>query len=711
MSDRPGRGVLGTLFRCEIRMLLRDKRTILIAVVAPIVIFPAYILILNFVESRERQALEQEVYTYAVEGTRAEWAGEVVRAALALEATNPDTSRAPATFQLLSPEAPEEALRAEELHLVVQGLTAREWDSVQAAEAAPDTAGSETAPDTAAVRESGADRAGEEEPSVPALRIHYRADSDFSREARNRLTERILEVRAARRDSVYRSAGFPVAMEEVAPVAAVSVATPAKEAGAFLGVALTPLLVLLMLSGGSIVAVDAISGEKERGTLETLLTTAASRTEIVRAKLLAVIVVGLAVAFINVANLLVYLVLGLLDLPASFAVEVGPVELLVLLVLFVPVAVMVAAALLLLSGVSKTYKEYQVYFFPLFLSFLVPAMAPALPGVDLHSVIALVPLAGVAVAVREILVGEMDLLFLALAFLSTGAMALWLTRLTQQTLSNERLISGAELEAADLTGGPALFPRHVVRWFLVLWVIFFGVSLWFGEALGLRGQLAVNLLGIFFGGSLLMVRRYRLDPVTTFSLRLPHPSAWLAVLIGAPSALILGIGMAQLVNTFVFPVPEQLLKSFGESLSGPDLPLWQVVLFLTVMPGIFEELAFRGVLLHGLRQRIRNRWLLTLAVGGVFAFFHVSLFRLVPTAWLGFIFAWSVLLSGSIYPAMLWHALNNALSIVPAHLGLLPEDFSPAGWWAAPAAVGLGVAFWILRANGPSREREGPAPG
>jgi sodium transport system permease protein len=544
-------------------------------------------------------------------------------------------------------------------------------------------------------------------PSVPALRILYRAESDFSREARNRLNERILEVRIAQRDSAYRAAGFPVAMAEVAPVEAESVTTAAKASGAYLGLALTPFLVLLMLSGGSIVAVDVISGEKERGTLETLLTTAASRTEIVRAKLLAVVAVGLAVAVINVANLLVYLVLGLLDLPSNFAVEVSPLGLLLLLTLFVPVAVLVAAALLLLSGASKSYKEFQVSFFPVLIAFTVPSFAAALPGIDLRSVIALVPIAGVAVAAKEILVGEIDLLFQLLAFASTGGLAFWLTRLTQKTLSNEKLISGSDLDEADLTGGAALFPRHVLRWFLGLWVLFFLVSLWFGQDLGMRGQVAVNMVVIFFGGSLLMIRRYRLDPVEAFGLRKPHPAAWIAVLIGTPSALVVGVGIAELVNTFVFPVPQQLLENFGQELMGPDLSLWQIVFFLAIMPGIFEELFFRGVLLHGLRKRMKRRWLLALTVGLIFGIFHVSLFRIAPTAWIGFILTWVVLLGGSIYPAMLWHALNNAISVVPEKLGWWPEGFEPEAWWTAPAGLALAVSLWILWKTGPDGEGPG----
>ncbi len=708
MRNSRAQGVLGTLFAYEIRMLLRDTRTILIAVVAPLIIFPTYILVLNRVDSREQQALEEETYTYALMGNRAAWAGEIVRAAIAESETNPDSTRPPVTFELRRVADPEQALVDGDLHVVVQGLSPAEYDSVRAAEEAgrAETAQGEQ---TAEAEEDPSEE--EDRVSVPALRILYRAQSDFSREAWLRLDDQVRDLRIARRDSVFRAAGFPIARTEVAQMDAESLTSAAKASGAFLGVALTPFLVLLMLSGGSIVAVDAISGEKERGTLETLLTTAASRTEIVRAKLLAVVVVGLAVAVINVLNLLVYLVLGLLDLPANFSVEVGPLGLLLLLAQFVPVAVLVASALLLLSGASKTYREFQVSFFPLVIAFAVPSLAAALPGMDLHSAIAAVPLAGVSIAVKEILTGEIDLPFQLLALVSTGGLAFWLTRLTEGTLSNEKLISGADLDEADLVGGAALFPRHVLGWFLGLWVVFFLVSLWFGQELGMRGQVVVNLVVIFFGGSIYMVRRYKLDVVETFSLKRVHPLAWFAVLLGTPSALLVGVAVAELVNTYVFPVPPELLQNFGQELIDPNLPLWQIVFFLTVMPGIFEELFFRGVLLHGLRKRLKRRWAVALSVGIIFGIFHVSLFRIAPTAWIGFVLTWVVILGGSIYPAMLWHTLNNAISVVPDRMGWLPEGFEPEGWWVIPAGVALAFSFWVLWKTGPGGEWNGEGDG
>jgi len=214
--------------------------------------------------------------------------------------------------------------------------------------------------------------------------------------------------------------------------------------------------------------------------------------------------------------------------------------------------------------------------------------------------------------------------------------------------------------------------------------------------------MVVNLVGIFFGGSLFLIRRYRLPWRETLSLRAPHPAAWAATLVGAPSALVLGMGMADLVNRYVFPVPQELIEAFGQALSGPELPLWQMVLFLAVMPGIFEEVAFRGVLLHGLRKRMRP-WAAALAVGASFGFFHVSLFRIIPTAFLGVILASVVLLSRSLYPAILWHILNNAAAIVPSSLGWLPEDFTVPSWGPPVAFVGLAVSLWILWRTGSGR--------
>ena len=685
MSKRGG-GVLGTLYKYELRMLMRDTRTILIAVVAPLVLFPFMILVSKRVEEGDRRRVEQATYGYVVTGPEADYARALVHRALDLDTMVTDSAFAPVSFVEEISENPDSLVRNGDIELVVEGLLPDEYDRIRAAERAL-----EPEPDSAAAAEEAA------APRVPVLRLHYRADADLSRAAMDRLRERLDQVRRQHRDSVYRAYGMPIDPDQVGLVEASNVATAEREGGAYLGLILTPLLLFLMLSGGSIVAADAISGEKERGTLETLLTTAARRSDIVTAKQLAVITVGVAVTVMNLANLLVYIVFGLIELPQSLALDLTPLSVLVLLALFLPLTVLVSSALLLLSGWSKSYKEYQMYFFPLFLAFFLPAMAGTLPGMDLRSAVAFVPVAGIGVAVREVMLGELDWAFLAVAFSSTGLAALGAAQLTEMALSTERLISTAELDEADLVGGPALFPKRVLRWFGVLWVLLLLVSLWFGETLGLRGQVLVNIMGLFFVGSLLMVKTYRLDPVAAFALRAPPLAAWPAVLVGAPAALVTGLGIAELMQRFV-PVPPRMLEEFGQAFGASGMPLWQTVLMMAVVPGIFEELAFRGVLLHGLSRKLRPV-ALALAVGVIFGFFHVSIWRIPPTAYLGTLLAGVVLLTGSIYPAILWHALNNAAAIIPSELGWVDADARLPDWSYPVAAVALAASFAVLWAT------------
>jgi sodium transport system permease protein len=315
-----GRGVLATLYRYEIRMLLRDTRTILIAVVAPVLLFPLMIAISRSVERRQTERIEQATYTYAVTGSEEDFAFYRVESALLFETFDIDTTRSRASFLMDRSPNPDSLLEEGSLHLVVEGMTADEFRRARRRELD---------------EQPGVDSAGLAElariPDVPVLRIHFRADRDVSLAAMDRLTERLGQVQRRHRDSVYRAHGLGVDPDRVGQVDVQNVASAERESGAFLGLVLTPILLFLMLTGGSIVAVDAISGEKERGTLETLLTTAARRSEIVSAKQLAVVTVGVVVTGINLVNLLVYVVLDLIDLPQSLAVALSPLSLVVLL--------------------------------------------------------------------------------------------------------------------------------------------------------------------------------------------------------------------------------------------------------------------------------------------------------------------------------------------------------------------------------------------
>jgi sodium transport system permease protein len=689
-------GILGTLYRYELKMLLRDKRTIFFSVILPLILIPGMIFIMRYSERRAEERRRERTYEYAVVGAPSPEARALLDEALERP---PEDSLDVRPLVLADPMDPDSALRAGDLDVVVRLLGPREArarrDSLAAeARAEAERRAAESGADTADLPGTVSDDLARAGPDVPLYLLRFRGNDEESQDGALAIAERLEALRRDRQAVAYRTAGLPVDPDVVGVVELDRIASAERESGAQLALWLTPLVVMLMLSGGSVVAADTISGEKERGTLETLLTTSARRRDIVLAKQLLIITVGIAITVINVADLAIFLGLGLFDLPEQFVISIAPTTIGLLLLLFLPLTVLISSVLLMLSGYTKSYKEYQLYFVPLTIAFLLPASAAVLPGLELASVISVIPMANVSVAVREILVGEHDWPFLALTVLTTSAVALWLARLTERSLSTEQLITAAELDEADLRGGPALFPRRVLRWFAIMWAILFLSSAWLAGDLGIRTQVVVNLVGIFLVGSLLMLRSYRLDPRRALALRAPRAAVWPAVLIGAPAAFIVGIGLAHL-GQLLFPVPERLIEAFGQFMVPEDLPLWQIVFFLAVMPGICEEIAFRGLLLHGLRTRF-GPIMLVVVTGAIFGFFHVELFRLIPTAYLGMVLAAVTLLTGSIFPAMLWHALNNSAALVPAALGWWAPDAAIPGWGYAVAAAGLVVSFAIL---------------
>lgn len=670
------RDVVATLLGNELRMLVRDRRTIVLSVLLPLVVTPLMLFGSRWSEQRRESRLAETEMKYAVTGPRA----DAVRPLLALGRTRLDTEGAAGRAPMKLREVP-----AGDAAAMLEG-----GEIAFYLEAADPTPGKETEPPVVEEERGEGERAERPVAGVTEVTIVFRGDRDESGSAFSRARSLLRAGRAEARSRLLTERGFPVGGTAVATIAARDTATAGQVAGLTLGKTLTLLLLLFVMSGGSVVAIDTLAGEKERGTLETLLASAATRGEIVAAKQLAILTVALVVTVIQVGNFLLYVGFKLIPASAGWAAAVSPPVAGLLFVLYLPVAALASSVLLLVSGRARTYKEAQLAFFPVFLLGMLPALAPMMPGVSLRSAVVALPVANIAVAVKEVLTGTFDWPMIALAWAVTALAAAAVARLAERALSAERLVSAAE--RVEALGGPALFERRVARNFAMMWVALVIGGVWLGEDSDIRLQLLINLGGIFLLGSLLMVRAYRLDPRQVFALRPVRPVVWLAVLAGAPAGTLTAVGVFRLAN-LVLPVPEKMMKAFGEALLPEGLPLWQVLVLLSIAPGIIEELAFRGTLLHGLRRRFSPP-VLALVVGVVFGLFHVALFRIVPTAFLGIALAAVTMLTGSIFPAMVWHALNNFFGLLAGHyrwpLDELDLDFHAA------AALVLAASFWVL---------------
>jgi sodium transport system permease protein len=654
----------------ELRSLSRDVRTVIMSIVLPVVLMPVLLLLSNRMEEKRVEREQTRTYRYAVVGTDAAFANALLKELPGVE--EPDSVGI--RFQLVETEDPLQALEDADLEFYIEGVTPTEWR----AELEADTT-----------------RADELEGfnDTPVLRVSYRSNRAISNGGAREVRDRLIETRRVRRDSLIEAAGFPIDPALVAAVDTANVVSIEEVQGAQMGRFLTMFLVLLMLAGGSVLAVDTLAGAKERGTLVTLLTTAATRTEIVTAKLLAVVAVALVIEVVQVLNLWVYLGLGLIPVTSSFAVPITPQLAVGLLVLYLPVVLLTASVLLLTSAYARSYKEAQLLLTPVVIGLIVPTLVPFMPSVELTSAIVVVPLANLSIAVRDVLIGQPNWIAVGVAWLVTAGVAAWVTSLSVKALHNEALITG-DTTKAEFLGGPALYRQRVLRVFLVFWAV--KVIIDFNQPFeDLRFLVLFTVGVVFLVFPLLVIQHFKLDPVEALALRMPRPGVWVGVLLGAPAALISLTLVAQLMN-YVIPVPQEMLENFGQALVPEDIPLWQVIFMLSVVPGIVEELTFRGVLVHGLRKRFGPVGI-ALVGGMVFGFFHFQLFRIPGTAVLGVLLTGIVLTTGSIYPAMLWHAISNGLAI---YLGASDIDITVDSWPVGLGAVlALGLSFWVIWTN------------
>jgi sodium transport system permease protein len=666
---------IAILYRTELRMTVRDKRAVFFSLVLPLLLMPVMLFSSFWVQKRRTAELAAMTHTYAVTGTEAgrarQWIAEALaRAAAADPDPGAETKKSGAMhFEAADPSDPAAALESDKLGCYV--IAEREAVAT-------------------AAREHGFEAAAA---STVRLTFVYRGDRDSSHNAASELRRRVARLRGDLRAQLLEAKGFPVAPADVAHELDRDVASAGQVAGLGLGRVLTLFLLLFVFTGGAAVATDSLAGEKERGTLETLLTTAAGRVEIITAKSLLVLTSALVITVIQTLNFLIYVVFKLIPTGGHLAGAVTPATAALLFLLYLPVIALVSSALLATSGWARSYKEAQLYFTPVMLLGLLPALAPLLPAVRLRSAIVVVPIANIAVAAKEILIGTRDWPFIAAAWLITALAAAALARYTARMLSNERLVSAADFGREELVGGPALFQRRVLRAFALMWVAAIVLANYLGP--NVRAQLLLNIGGIFIGGSLFLIRHYRLDPKSALALRPVRPIIWLGVLAAAPGGLIAVIGLGRILN-LVLPVPQEWVEQFAKQLLPGDVPSWQMLPLLTILPGIGEEIAFRGVLLHGLRRRF-HPVALACVVGAIFGVFHFDLMRLVPVACLGTCLAGVTLLTGSIFPAMVWHALNNGLSVLASQAGYPVGDLPPALYGGATLLLLAG--FWIFWRN------------
>jgi sodium transport system permease protein len=229
--------------------------------------------------------------------------------------------------------------------------------------------------------------------------------------------------------------GLPAALVKPFEVKTENVAPPEKVGGNVIGGIIPYLFILLCFTGAMYPAIDLTAGEKERGTMETILCSPVARADLVFGKFLMVLTAALGTVVFSLLSMgLTFVVAGFLFArttaggavvaaaksgAAPMLPTIDPLGTITVLAMVLPVAVLFSAVLMAVSLFAKSVKEAQSYVSPLIIVVILPAMMGMLPGVELNTRLALVPILNLALVSKELVSGVFHWNYLFLIFGST----------------------------------------------------------------------------------------------------------------------------------------------------------------------------------------------------------------------------------------------------------------------------------------------------
>jgi len=206
-----------------------------------------------------------------------------------------------------------------------------------------------------------------------------------------------------------------------------NVAPPEKVSGAAIGGIIGYMVILLCMTGAMYPAMDLTAGEKERGTMETILSSPISRTHLVLGKFFLILTAALGTAALSVLSMGVsFSVLGHYTsqtadgraAASGLLLHLGLKTVASVFLMALPIAVLFAAVLMTIALFAKTYKEAQSYLTPMTFIVIIPAIAAMLPGVELTPKLSLIPILGTSLLCKELVAGTYHWNLIALIFTS-----------------------------------------------------------------------------------------------------------------------------------------------------------------------------------------------------------------------------------------------------------------------------------------------------
>ncbi len=541
---------------------------------------------------------------------------------------------------------------------------------------------------------------------VTGFRI-LRRDDRISEEAANYIRNRFRQWNDVFIRKVFQDQGGTLPVCE--PVVSKIEIGENKSAGGTIASLIPLALVLMTITGAVYPAIDLTAGERERGTLETLMAAPVPRMGILLAKFVAVVTVAVLTAILNLIGMTIVMWVFQLDtmLPGG-GLSVGIIfKVFLLLVLF---ACFFAACLLMVTSFARSFKEAQAYLVPIILLSLGPGLLAMSPTVQLGGLTAVTPMMNLLVLARDVMQGEVQAGAAAIAVISTLVYAFVALSIAARTFGADSILYSQQVNVSSLLKRPkrvaAFVPIVSALLCLVLLLPFNMVSIGVlgrvGKALAENFSLFCLLMAAFTIASFFVIPSFvawmnRVSFRTAFGLNSTKWSYFVA-------AIVLGLSLWPIVMLMVegtYAIYGMLAGEAAASerhellvkLSGEQVERFRqvspaiIALCFSLIPAFCEEWFFRGMLLRSLAKEWKA-WSAIATTAILFGVFHIlsnsaiSLDRFLPTMLIGILLGYLAWKSNSIWPGFILHALHNG---TVAFLGYYQKQLSELSWFPKEA--------------------------
>lgn len=441
--------------------------------------------------------------------------------------------------------------------------------------------------------------------------------------------------------------------------------------GSIMGSLIPFLLITTILLGAIYPAIDVTAGEKERGTLETLLTLPVSNVELIMSKFFAVCTVAIVSATLNMASMgfVCAYFLNLMSASAETIVDFNIIKFIPAIILMIlcvmAFAMFVSAVCVCICIFAKSFKEAQNYSTPILLVFMLAGYAGMIPGVELTSTTAAIPIVNIALLIEDIFSFNFNTSLILIALFTNIAYSFIAIWIMSKCFNSEGILFGESASGLKLIEKrinmkekqiPAIGDVVILFSVLLLFMLYFGsyATLKWGLNGVLMQQIGILLIPIIYAWYM------KCDVKKVFFLKVPSIRHVVGSISLWGGAYILMIIFSVLFLPFF---PESIEQSSYLTNLMHSKSVFITIFIIAIMPAIGEEIMFRGFLFGS----ISKKWRVGIAIvvsGLIFGLYHGSVMKFFVIGILGCALAYAVYQSGSILCSMIMHLLNNILAIL-----------------------------------------------